>query len=35
MDPEQRKYLEQQAEAFLFGGEVDKAEGYVPPQRDA
>jgi Fe-S cluster biosynthesis and repair protein YggX len=32
IDPEHRKYLEQQAEAFLFGGEVDAAEGYVPPE---
>jgi len=31
IEPEHRKYLEQQAEAFLFGGEVDQAEGYVPP----
>ncbi len=32
IDPEHRKYLEEQAEAFLFGGEVDEAEGYVPPE---
>jgi Fe-S cluster biosynthesis and repair protein YggX len=32
IDPEHRKYLEEQAEAFLFGGEVDRAEGYVPPE---
>jgi len=31
IDPEHRQYLEKQAEAFLFGGEVDRAEGYVPP----
>lgn len=31
IDPEHRCYLEAQAEAFLFGGEVDQAEGYVPP----
>ncbi len=31
IDPEHRAYLIQQAEAFLFGGEVDKAEGFVPP----
>lgn len=31
IDPEHRRYLEQQAEAFLFGGKVDRAEGYVPP----
>lgn len=34
INPEDRKYLESQAEAFLFGGEVDEAEGYVPPQPD-
>lgn len=28
---EDRKYLQQQMEAFLFGGEVDAAEGYTPP----
>lgn len=32
INPEHRKYLEQQAEAFLFGGEVDRAVGYVPPE---
>src|SRR6056297_216341 len=32
IDREHRKYLEEQAEAFLFGGEVDAAEGYVPPE---
>ncbi len=31
IDPGHRKYLIEQAEAFLFGGEVDQAEGYVPP----
>jgi len=31
IDPEHRAYLMQQAEAFLFGGDVDKAEGYTPP----
>ncbi|TVQ38525.1 MAG: oxidative damage protection protein [Wenzhouxiangella sp.] len=31
IDPEHRKYLFEQAEAFLFGGEVDQADGYVPP----
>ncbi len=31
IDPEHRQYLFEQAEAFLFGGEVDQAEGYVPP----
>lgn len=32
IDPEDRAYLEAQAEAFLFGGSVDKADGYVPPE---
>lgn len=31
IDPEHRAYLEKQAEAFLFGGDVDQADGYVPP----
>jgi len=31
INPEHRKYLEQQAEAFLFGGDVDKAVGFVDP----
>jgi len=31
LDPQHRKYLMEQAEAFLFGGEVDQADGYVPP----
>lgn len=33
IDPEHRKYLMEQAEAFLFGGDVDQAEGYVPPDQ--
>ncbi len=32
LDPEHRQYLIEQAEAFLFGGQVDQAEGYVPPE---
>ncbi len=31
IDPDHRQYLVAQAEAFLFGGEVDQADGYVPP----
>jgi len=31
IEPEHRRYLEKQAEAFLFGGNVDEAAGYVPP----
>jgi Fe-S cluster biosynthesis and repair protein YggX len=30
-DPRARKYLMEQAEKFLFGGEADAASGYVPP----
>ena len=30
MDPEARKYLSEQMELFLSGGEHDHAEGYVP-----
>lgn len=31
MDPDARKYLSEQMELFLSGGEHDHAEGYVPP----
>jgi Fe-S cluster biosynthesis and repair protein YggX len=31
IDPEHRAYLIAQAEAFLFRGRFDRAEGYVPP----
>ena len=30
MDPEARKYLTEQREKFLSGGDFDQAEGYVP-----
>ena len=30
MDKEARKYLNEQRDIFLSGGEVDRAEGYVP-----
>ena len=33
INSEDRKYLEAQAEAFLFGGEYDQADGYVPPEK--
>ena len=33
IDPEHRAYLFEQAEAFLFDGEVDQAEGYVAPEK--
>jgi Fe-S cluster biosynthesis and repair protein YggX len=33
MDPDARKYLSEQMELFLSGGEHDHAEGYVPPSQ--
>lgn len=33
LDPQHRAYLFEQAEAFLFGGQVDQAEGYVEPHK--
>ncbi|MFT7220234.1 MAG: Fe-S cluster biosynthesis and repair protein YggX [Candidatus Azotimanducaceae bacterium] len=33
MDKEARKYLNQQRDNFLNGGEVDSAEGYVAPEK--
>lgn len=30
MDPKARKYLREQMQAFLFGGDADKVAGYVP-----
>lgn len=30
-DPEARAYLTGEMEKFLFGGDYDKVEGYVPP----
>ncbi|MFT5114320.1 MAG: Fe-S cluster biosynthesis and repair protein YggX [Parasphingorhabdus sp.] len=30
MDKEHRKYLAEQMEKFLFGGEVDAVEGFTP-----
>ena len=32
-DPEARKYLTGEMEKFLFGGEYDQIEGYVPPEK--
>lgn len=32
MDKESRKYLTEQRDNFLNGGEVDRAEGYVAPE---
>ena len=31
LDPKARKYLGEQMEKFLFGGEVDQASGFTPP----
>ncbi len=31
MDPEARKYLQQEMDKFFAGEDYDKAEGYVPP----
>ena len=31
MNPDDRQYLDQQRELFFDGGEIDEAEGYVPP----
>lgn len=30
-DPQARKYLSEQTEAYFFGEGADKASGYVPP----
>lgn len=32
IDPEARKYLQQEMDKFLAGEDYDKAEGYVPPE---
>jgi Fe-S cluster biosynthesis and repair protein YggX len=32
MDPETRKYLQQEMDKFLAGEDYDRAEGYVPPE---
>ncbi|KEA62443.1 putative Fe(2+)-trafficking protein YggX [Marinobacterium lacunae] len=31
MDPQSRKYLQEEMQKFLSGEDYDKAEGYVPP----
>lgn len=33
IDPKARQLLEEQMQKFLFEGEDDKPEGYVPPQQ--
>ena len=32
--PDTRKYLAEQMEKYLFGGEADQAAGYVPPDTE-
>lgn len=32
MDPSARTYLQEQMDKFFSGEEVDKVEGYVPPE---
>ena len=32
MDPDARKFLEQQMESFFFGEGSEKPSGYVPPE---
>ena len=32
MDKDARKYLNEQRDRFLAGGEVDRAEGYIPKE---
>ena len=32
VDPQARKYLTEQTEAYFFGNGADQAEGYVPPK---
>lgn len=33
MDPEARKFLQQEMDKFMAGADYAKAEGYVPPQQ--
>ncbi|MBA2077308.1 MAG: oxidative damage protection protein [Rhodanobacter sp. 68-29] len=35
LDPKARQYLAGQMEKFLFGGEVDEAVGFTPPERES
>ena len=32
VDPQARKYLTEQTEAYFFGDGADKASGYIPPK---
>ncbi|MFT6423151.1 MAG: Fe-S cluster biosynthesis and repair protein YggX [Thalassolituus sp.] len=34
MDPDARKYLTEQREKFLSGSDYDKADGYVPENKE-
>lgn len=33
MDPEARKFLQQQQEKFFSGADFEQVEGYVPPEK--
>ena len=33
IDPQHRAFLEEQMEKFLFGGDVEMPEGFVPPDK--
>lgn len=33
-DPKARKFLEEERQKFLFGGNFEMPEGYVPPKRE-
>ena len=35
MDPDARAFLDEQRDRFLNNESVEKAEGYVPPTKDA
>lgn len=34
MDPATRKFLQEEMEKYMDGGDYEKAEGYVPPQNN-
>lgn len=35
LDPNARKYLAEQMEKYLFGGDADQATGYIPPSPES
>ena len=35
LDPKARKFLGEEMEKFLFGGDVARPEGYVAPEQDS